>query len=119
MLTFPNIKPPGTSVATNCSGSFKETMQESSIITTTDANYKKTRPRATRMPAAWTFSWIAMSDADFKKVRDFFLAVGKHTSFLWTNPIDDAVHTVRITSEWSWQYNYPIGWQGSLSFEEV
>lgn len=119
MLTFPNIKAPGVSAALGCSESYKETLQDSTITTTTDANYKKTRPRATRMPGSWTFSWVAMSDADFKILREFFKAVGKSAAFQWTNPMYDTVHVVRLTGEWNWQYNYPVGWQGSLTFEEV
>lgn len=117
MLTFPDIAPV-IPEATNGGSSFTEDITDSTITVTTDANYKKTRPRTTRMISKWTFSWSLVSDADYKTLMDFYRKVGKFDSFTLKNWIDDKEYEVRITEKGEWQW-YPYGWQGSFTFEEV
>lgn len=119
MLSFPDIAMPNISSATNCQDSYKEKIADSVISTTTDANYKQTRPRTTKMIGSWSFSWVGLSEKDYTILKTFFKTVGRFTPFTWINPIDNQEYTVRITSEWSWQEVFPIGWQGSIAFEEV
>lgn len=119
MYTFPTISAPNISSATNCGESYTEAIADSTITSTTDANYKITRPRTTRMISTWSFAWVGLSDADYQLLKAFWRQVGKFASFNWTNPIDGLVHVVRFASDFSWQENYPTGWQGTLQFEEV
>lgn len=117
--TFPNVGEPNISSATNSGDSYKVKSQDSTISTTSDANYKKTRPRTTRMVRTWTFSWVAMSNEKYALLMDFWNHVGTFQQFEWTNPIDNEVYVVRFAEPFEWQENYPYGWQGSLKFEEV
>ena len=95
-------------------------IKDSTISTTTDAHYKQTRPRTTRMVAVWSFSWVALSDDDFFRITDFFRKVGTFQKFEFKNPIDGKLCIVRFAEPLTnWQYVHPYGWQGSLKFEEV
>lgn len=95
-------------------------IKDSTISTTTDAHYKQTRPRTTRMVAVWSFSWVALSDEDFSSITDFFRKVGTFQKFEFKNPIDGKLCIVRFAEPMTnWQYVHPYGWQGSLKFEEV
>ena len=119
MLSFPDIEP-NISAADSCGDSYKMSIKDSTISTTTDANYKQTRPRTTRMVAVWSFSWVALSDADFSRITDFFRKVGTFQKFEFKNPIDGKLCIVRFAeSLTNWQYVHPYGWQGSIKFEEV
>jgi hypothetical protein len=119
MRTFPDIEP-NIPAANSCGDSYKMSITDSTISTTTDANYKHTRPRATRMLASWSFSWVALSAEEFNVITSFFREVGTFEQFLFKNPIDGKAYTVRFAEAMKdWQYVYPYGWQGKLSFEEV
>ena len=59
---FPDIGEPNISSAANTGDSYKVKSQDSTISTTSDANYKKTRPRTTRMVRKWTFAWNCRTD---------------------------------------------------------
>lgn len=118
MLTFPALEP-NISTATNCAESYTENVQDSAITTTTDANYKITRPRTTKMLKSWSFSWVALSDTDYATINEFWQKVGTFEMFNWVNPIDGKVYIVRFTEAFSFQYVHPAGWQGTLKFEEV
>jgi hypothetical protein len=114
---FPAIKPPcwpdsgGDSAA--------EDFPDSTVSSTTDAKYKITRPRATRMPGAWTYSWKAVSDADYRSLILFWKQVnGTAGMFLWTEPISKQQKTVRFSAKGPWK-RCVYGWEGTLSFEEV
>lgn len=118
MLNFPNIAEPNIPGASNCGSSFTEDLKDSTISTTTDANYTITRARTTRVIGSWVFSWVGMSESDYALLRAFYKQVGKSEKFSWINPIDGQTYTVRITEKGKWQW-YPYGWQGSMTFEEV
>ena len=119
MLSFPDIEP-NISAADSCGDSYKMSIKDSTISTTTDANYKQTRPRTTRMIVTWSFSWVALSDDDFFRITDFFRKVGTFQKFEFKNPIDGKLCIVRFAEPLTnWQYVHPYGWQGSLKFEEV
>lgn len=119
MLTFPDIEP-NIPAANSCGDSYKMSIKDSTISTTTDANYKHTRPRATRMLATWSFSWVALSDEDFAQIADFFRQVGTYKEFQFKNPIDNKTYIVRFAEVLTnWQHVHPYGWQGTLKFEEV
>ena len=120
MLGFPTLPEPKISAADNCGSSYTMSIEDSTISTTTDANYEHTRPRTTRMRTNWTFAWMGMSDADFKTLTDFYHQVGKFAAFSWKNPIDEKTYAVRFADGLSgWQYDYPTGWHGVLKFKEV
>lgn len=120
MLTFPTaIEPPNIPDAANSGSSFTKTMTDSTISTTTDAIYKKTRPRTSRVIRAWTFSWVGLSEDDFALIDAFWQSVRTSDEFSWTNWIDNKTYVVRFTGANSWQYRHPYGWQGSFTFEEV
>jgi len=72
------------------------------------------------MLASWSFSWVALSAEEFNVITSFFREVGTFEQFLFKNPIDGKAYTVRFAEAMKdWQYVYPYGWQGKLSFEEV
>ena len=114
---FPDIAPPQLPEAAN--NSFNEDFADSTVSTTTDANYKITRPRATRMPGSWDYAWTALSDEDYAALIAFWKQVnGTAGMFLWTEPVSGEQKTVRFTAKGKWQQKY-TGWAGALSFEEV
>nr|DAH62229.1 MAG TPA: minor tail protein [Caudoviricetes sp.] len=119
--TFPEDFPePRIPWSTNAGDSYKLSIQDSTITTTSDANYKHTRPRTTRMIHTWTFAWTRVTAADFAKLQAFWLQVGTFQQFAWKNWMDGKTYSVRFsTSPFSWQEDYPHGWQGTLAFEEV
>ena len=119
MLSFPDIEP-NISAADSCGDSYKMSIKDSTISTTTDANYKQTRPRTTRMVAVWSFSWVALSDDEFSRLTDFFKKVGTFQKFEFRNPANNKNIIVRFSEPMTnWQYVHPYGWQGNLKFEEV
>ena len=121
MLTFPVTFPrPNIPTTSGCGNSCKLSIKDSTITTETDANYKLTRPRTTRMLRTWTFAWKAVPAEDMQRLLDFFAKVGTFNSFEMRNWLDGKVHEVRFAEPLQdWQGNYPVGWQGSLKFEEV
>lgn len=119
LYKFPDIGEPNISSATGSGDSYKVKSQDSTISTTSDANYKKTRPRTTRMIRTWTFAWVAMSDEKYSLLMDFWNHVGTFQQFEWQNPIDGETYVVRFAEPFEWQENFPYGWQGTLKFEEV
>jgi hypothetical protein len=115
---FPTTFPPPV-VPEAASNSFQEDFPDSTISSTTDAKYKITRPRATRMPGTWDYSWVGVSDADYASLITFWKLVnGTSGSFLWTEPISAEQKTVRFSAKGKW-VQYAEGWRGNLSFEEV
>ncbi len=118
--TFPADFPePNLPAASNSGDSYKIKLQDSTISTTSDANYKKTRPRTTRMIATWTYAWVGVSWANYDKLEAFFRKVGTFQQFAWKDWNTQKTHVVRFAEALEWQENYPIGWQGTLKFEEV
>lgn len=120
MLTFPTSFPLPLMPESDAN-SAKHDRKDSTVSSTTDANYTITRPRATRKPQQWTYGWKSISNDDFIILDTFYQSVGKHDMFLftpWTGPTAGVQTTVRITEKSEWQY-YHNGWQGSLTFEEV
>jgi hypothetical protein len=104
------------------SNSFKEDFKDSTISSTTDANYKITRPRATRLPGAWTYSWRGVSDTEYLTLINFWNSVnGTAGMFLFTpfyGPHAETQVMVRFSAKGDWQ-SYHEGYRGTLSFEEV
>lgn len=117
MLIFPDIEP-NLASASNSGSSYKEEWVDSTIESTTDALYKKTRPRTTRTIRRWSFSWVGLEDEKYRKITDFYQQVTTAQQFLFLNPIDGNTYTVRIKEMSAWQW-YVYGWQGSIVFEEV
>lgn len=117
MIRFPDIEPNIPS-ASNCGSSYKEEWIDSTIESTTDALYTKTRPRTTRKLRRWSFSWVGLSNEKYREITDFYRQVGKSQQFLFENPIDGNTYTVRIKEMSAWQW-YVYGWQGSIAFEEM
>ena len=120
IYTFPTDFPePNIASSSGAGDSYKDKMQDSTISVTSDANYKKTRPRTTRMVETWTYTWVGVNDADFAKLQAFFRQVGTFQQFAWRDWNTKKDHVVRFIEALEWQENYPYGWQGSLKFEEV
>lgn len=118
--TFPTDFPEPNIASTSGAGdSYKDKLQDSTISVTSDANYKKTRPRTTRMVETWTYAWVGVSKADFDKLKAFFRQVGTYQQFAWTDWNTKEAHVVRFIEALEWQENHPYGWQGVLKFEEV
>lgn len=110
---------PNTMNGTGTGDSYKLASQDSTISTTSDANYKHTRPRTTRMIRTWTYAWNCVKPDVFAKLMSFWNQVGTFQQFEWTDPMDNETHIVRFAEPFEWQYNDPNGWQGTLKFEEV
>lgn len=86
MLTFPVTFPrPNIPTTSGCGNSCKLSIKDSTITTETDANYKLTRPRTTRMLRTWTFAWKAVPAEDMQRLLDFFAKVGTFNSFEMRN----------------------------------
>ena len=121
MHTFPAAFPPPKIPWTNgCENSYRLSIKDSTVTTETDAGYKLTRPRTTRMPRTWTFAWKAVPAEDMRRLLNFFAEVGTFASFLLHNWMDGKVYEVRFAEHMQdWQEDYPVGWRGSLTFEEV
>lgn len=120
IYTFPTDFPePNIASVSGAGDSYKDKLQDSTISVTSDANYKKTRPRTTRMIETWTYAWVAVSAADYAKLKSFFRQVGTFQQFEWTDWNSGETHVVRFADVLEWQENFPIGWQGALKFEEV
>ena len=118
--TFPTDFPePNIASVSGAGDSYKDKLQDSTISVTSDANYKKTRPRTTRMVETWTYAWVGVSKADFDKLKNFFWQVGTYQQFQWTDWNTGTAHVVRFIEALEWQENHPYGWQGVLKFEEV
>ena len=120
MLEFPSSFPIPLFPESD-SGSAKCDRIDSTISTTTDANYTITRPRATRKPQKWTFGYKAVSDEDYNTFDAFYQLVGMSEMFYFTplvGPTAGERSTVRITAKGDWQ-RYFTGWQGTLTFQEV
>ena len=118
--TFPTDFPePNIASSSRAGDSYKDKLQDSTISVTRDANYKKTRPRTTRMVETWTYTWVGVNDADFAKLQAFFRKVGTFQQFAWRDWNTKKDHVVRFIEALEWQENYPYGWQGTLKFEEV
>lgn len=120
MLTFP-VDFPIPLYPESDSNSAKHDRKDSTVSSTTDANYTITRPRATRRPQKWKYAWTGISDAKYNVLDLFWQQVGMSEMFLftpWTGPTAGMQSVVRITEKGDWQ-RYFTGWRGSLSFEEV
>lgn len=114
---FPTLPPPVIPEVSN--NSYQEDFPDSTITTTTDAKYKITRPRASRMPGTWDYSWIGLTNAEYAELIAFWKLVnGTAGMFLWTDYISGEQKTVRFSAKGKWTQYYE-GWRGSLSFEEV
>ena len=118
MLKFPDIGRPKLPTASNGGSSHLVSVQDSTITTTSDANYKHTRPRTTRMIRTYTFTWNAVSEENMKKLLDFYRKVGTFQSFSFTDWDMNETHTARFADALSYQYSYP-GYRFTLKFEEV
>ena len=117
-LTFPDIGQPQLSVGSNCGSSFTVQMQDSTITTTSDANYKHTRPRTTRMITTWTYSWNRLKEEQKETLVAFFRQVGTFQSFMFTDWETEAAHEARFAEPLKYQFVYPC-YQVTLKFEEV
>lgn len=119
LLRFPDIKEPIIPGASNAGNTYTETIGVSTISTTTDANYKITRPRTTRTISTWQYTWSSLSQEDYEKLKTFFKKVRTSEEFIFRNYIDGKDYTVRFKDEFSFKHDYPYGWYGALTFEEV
>lgn len=119
MDTFPTDIEPNISSATGCSDSYRWKVEDSTISTQTDAGYKHTRSRNTRMIQSFTFSWVAVPKKKFQRLLSFYKQHGTFKSFYFVHPLDGKTYTVRFAKQMEWQYQHPYGWTGSFCFEEV
>lgn len=117
-LTFPDIGEPNLSISSNCGSSYTVQVQDSTITTTSDANYKHTRPRTTKMITTWTYAWNGLTEEQKEVLVSFYHQVGTFQSFTFTDWETNATHTVRFAEALTYQYVYPC-YQVTLKFEEV
>lgn len=117
-LTFPDIGLPQYSQATGCGDSYKVDLQDSTISTTSDAHYKHTRPRTTKMITTWTYAWNKINAAQMQTLIDFFHKVGTFQEFNFIDWDTGATHVVRFAEPLSYQLVHPC-YRVTLKFEEV
>ena len=117
-LTSPDVGEPVLSSGSNCGSSYTVAVQDSTISTTSDANYKHTRPRTTKMITTWVYAWNDMSEANKDKLVAFFKQVGTFQEFNFTDWETGAKHVVRFAEPLSYQFVFPC-YQVTLKFEEV
>jgi hypothetical protein len=74
-----------------------------------------TRPRFTRRPRAYEFSYILLPEADKLTLDDFInnIVFGDALSFLWYHPITGDLLTVRFVGE-DYDPEY-LGWGGDTT----
>ena len=118
---FPADKLPEPVVpcATNAGDTYKETITDSTISSTTDANYKITRPRTTRVIHKWVYRWTMLSDEQYATLKSFWESVRTAEAFTFVTYSDNKRRTVRFTGDFTAKLDYPVGWYVSLTFEEV
>lgn len=118
---FPtNIPEPKIPYASDAGDTYNGTISDSTISSTTDANYKVTRPRTTRVVRTWTYTWTMLSADDFNIIRDFWLSVRTSEMFQFTDYDDGKEYTVRFTGKFAYTNKLPPdGYVVSLAFEEV
>ena len=88
---WPNIRLPS---------SLEESIPDPAIRSEFEDGTVQTRPRFTRMRRKWTLTWNNLRYADYAALRSFFDSKrGGSTSFSWTNPLDNGMHTVRFSGE--------------------
>jgi len=118
VLTFPDIGEPCLSVSANCGSSYTVNVQDSTISTTSDANYKHTRPRTTRKIKTWTYAWNDLTEEKKDILVDFFDKVGTYQDFQFTDWEKYEKHTVRFTEPLAYQFG-ATRYIVTLKFEEV
>lgn len=120
MYVFPtDIPEPIIPAASNSGSTYTEVLTDSTITSTTDANYKITRPRTTRVIGSWTYTWLGLSDENYEKLKAFWKKVRTSEEFEFKNYTDGKTYRCRFVDKLSFRLDYPIGWYGSLQFEEV
>lgn len=117
-LTFPDVGEPNLSTASGCGSSYTVAVQDSTISTTSDANYKHTRPRTTKMITTWTYAWNTLTEEQKETLVSFFKQVGTFQEFNFTDWETGAAHVVRFAEPLTYQFVYPR-YQVTLKFEEV
>jgi len=77
------------------------------MVTDLEGGYVVSRKRHTRKPRlTFTFGYKEIGDADYKKLLDFYQAVGGGSViFDWTDPVDKVVYQVRFSAEPDFQYS--------------
>lgn len=106
--------------ATNAGDSYKKVLSDSTITTTTDAHYKRTRPRTTRVIRSWSYSWVALSEEEYALLEAFWLAVRTSETFSFKNYMDGRIYAVRFTGDYQFIWDPSSnGYRGTLTFEEV
>lgn len=115
---FPDIGAPTLSSGTNAGSSYSVQIQDSTISTTSDANYKHTRPRTTRMIATYTYVWNALTKEQKDALVAFFRQVGTFQQFEFTDYDTGEKKTVRFAEALKYQFIYPR-YVAALKFEEV
>lgn len=114
-----SLPSPVTQIADNAGDTHTITLKDSTITSETDAGYKQTRPRNTRIIETYSYSWTCLTDDQVKTVRDFFESVGTFDAFIFTDYSFGNKHAVRFADTPTLVYIHPVGWNVSLKFEEV
>ena len=126
MAVFPTIyRDAGSLIAQNPTvGALEDTLAfDPAIRSMFDGGYAATRARFTRMPRKWSVRFEGALQASKDLIKDFEDArAGGSGSFLWTNPEDSTLYTVRfleavIYTPWA-RANY-TRWNITFTLEEV
>ena len=116
---FPDIGVPVCPFATNSGNTYTKVISDSTIKSETDGGYKITRPRNSRTISSWTFVWTHLTEEEYTRLEEFYKQVTTAMQFQWNNPLDEKEYTVRFSGQFSFVYDFPYGYRGSLTFEEV
>lgn len=83
-----------------------------------EGGYVISRPKFTRAPRrTWTFNYVEMSDAEKKKLSDFWILVkGSSAAFDWKHPISGLTINVRFAADMKMNFKR-IGFAGTNVWE--
>lgn len=119
--TFPadQLQAPVIPRASDSGTTYAHEKADSTIESKVDASYKLTRPRSTRVINSFTYTWTMLTDAEYAILCAFWDQVRKSEAFLFTDYENGQTYTVRFANDFSFIYDHPVGWRGTLKLEEV
>ena len=118
MANFPTITSCGPRVS-----AFEESLAiDPTLRSPTEAGYKMTRAKFTRIPKKWTFFYPALSATDKGSLDTFQLTTVRvgADSFSWTNPSNTTSYTVRLAAPIVFRgvTGKPV-WSAQIELEQV
>jgi phage-related protein len=102
--------------------SYEHTAAQDPVIRSqTEAGYRQTRPRFTRVPKKWHISYGDLSDADQATLEAFEVTVKYGADlFTWTHPKTATQYSVRFAAPIKYKFTVTDSiWAAEFDLEEV